>query len=312
MLFGSTYLVTNRYLPAHSPLWGSALRALPAGIALLLVARRLPTGSWWWKAPILGSLNMGGFFFLLYIAAQRLPSSIAVSIGALSPIIIAATAWLLLGERITLRFILGAAIGVLGVLLIVGAASDTLDPWGVAAVLGASVLMSLGVVLTKSWNDNTPVLATTAWQLMAGGLELLIVAAMIEGQPPTLGGSELAAFFYISLIATAFAYVCWFTGFRYLAASTVGIVGLLNPVTGVMLGILLASESLTIIQAAGIVLVLSSIAIGQGRNSDHSLHGKRLSTRPLSEGAQKRRNASSIAADPKKGNSAIQSEDYMS
>ncbi len=275
MLFGSTYLVTNRYLPAHSPLWGSALRALPAGLALLLVARRLPTGSWWWKAAILGSLNMGGFFLLLYIAAQRLPSSIAVSIGALSPLIIAATAWLLIGERITMRFVLGAAIGMLGVILIVGAATDAPDPWGVAAVLGASVLMSLGAVLSKRWNDDTPVLATTAWQLMAGGLELLVIAILIEGPPPTLGGTELMAFFYISLIATAFAYVCWFTGFRYLPAGTVGIIALLNPVTGVMLGVLLASEPLTIIQTVGIVLVLCSIALGRSSKPGQPSNGEK-------------------------------------
>ncbi|MDH0117801.1 EamA family transporter [Rhizobium pusense] len=265
MLFGSTYLVTSRYLPADLPLWGAALRALPAGIALLIVARRLPKGAWWWKAAILGSLNMGGFFLLLYIAAQRLPSSIAVSVGALSPLIIAATAWVLIGEHITRRFVLGAAIGMLGVVLIVGAASQTPDPWGVAAVLGASVLMSLGAVLSKRWNDNTPVLATTAWQLMAGGIELLVVAALIEGSLPPLSGTAFAAFSYISLIATAFAYVCWFTGFRHLPAATVGIIALLNPVTGVMLGVLLASEPLTIIQAAGIGLVLTSIAIGRSR-----------------------------------------------
>jgi len=88
MLFGTTYWVTQRFLPADAPLWGSTWRALPAGIALLLLARRLPTGAWWWKAAVLGSLNMGLFFLLLYIAAQRLPSSVAACIGALSPLML--------------------------------------------------------------------------------------------------------------------------------------------------------------------------------------------------------------------------------
>lgn len=265
MLFGSTYWVTSHFLPADSPLWGSALRALPAGIVLLLVARRLPAGAWWWKATVLGTLNMGVFFLLLYIASQRLPSSVAASISALSPIVIASVAWLLIRERMTLRFLLGAALGVVGVMLIVGTSSGRIDTWGVAAVLTAAVLMAFGVVLSKRWNDGTPVLATTAWQLTAGGLELFIAAALLEGHPPVLSGTAIAAFGYISLIATAFGFVLWFTGFKYLPAGTVGMIALLNPVTGVLLGVGLGAESLTTTQIMGIVLVLVGIAASQYR-----------------------------------------------
>ncbi|MES1986736.1 MAG: EamA family transporter, partial [Pseudomonadota bacterium] len=71
------------------------------------------------------------------------------------------------------------------------------------------------------------------------------------------------SFAYISLIATVIGYFCWFTGFRHLKASTVAMIGLLNPVTGVLLGVFLASELLTITQALGITLVLASIVMSQ-------------------------------------------------
>jgi len=182
----------------------------------LLMARCLPSGAWWWRSLVLGSLNMGLFFLLLYIAAQRLPSSIAASIGALSPLMLAGVAWLLIGERVNAWFVGGAVLGIVGVVLIVGMASGGMDGWGVAASLGATALMSVGVVLGKRWNDGTPVLTTTAWQLMIGGLELLVIAIFVEGTPPAVSGSAIAAFAYISLIATAFSYVCLFTGFQYL------------------------------------------------------------------------------------------------
>jgi len=211
VLFGTNYWVMREFLPFDTPLWGSTLRALPAGIALLLLARRLPTGAWWWKAAVLGSLNMGLFFLLLYIAAQRLPSSIAASIGALSPLMLAGVAWLLIGERVNAWFLGAAVLGVAGVVLIVGMADGAMDAWGVAASLGATALLALGAVLGKRWNDGTPVLTTTAWQLMIGGLQLLVVAIFVEGAPPTISGNAIAAFAYISLIATAFSYVCLFT-----------------------------------------------------------------------------------------------------
>ena len=42
---GSTYVVTRNLLPPESPLWGGVLRALPAVLIMLLVARALPHGS---------------------------------------------------------------------------------------------------------------------------------------------------------------------------------------------------------------------------------------------------------------------------
>ena len=259
--FGSTYFVTHEYLPPESPLWGSAIRALPAGIVLLLVARRLPTGAWWWRAVVLGTLNMGLFFCLVYVAAQLLPSSVAAALMSLSPLVIAGAAWLLIHERPTPRIALGAVVGAAGVLLIVGTATGALDGWGIAASVASMVLSSIGAVLTKRWQDGTPVLTITAWQLVVGGIELLVAAVVIEGVPPAVSPTEALAFAYVSLIATALGFVCWFTGFRHLPAGVVGVIGLLNPVTGVALGVLAGGESLSGPQGAGILLVLCSVVI---------------------------------------------------
>ena len=72
MAWGTTYLVTTELLPEGRPLLAGALRALPAGLLLLALTRRLPQGSWWWRAAVLGVLNIGGFFALLFVAAERL------------------------------------------------------------------------------------------------------------------------------------------------------------------------------------------------------------------------------------------------
>ena len=71
----------------------------------------------------------------------------------------------------------------------------------------------------------------TAWQLLAGSLVLLPIAVVVEGAHPAMTTSSLLGFAYVAVIGTAVAYVAWFTGLRRLPAETVGIVGLLNPVT---------------------------------------------------------------------------------
>ena len=263
--WGASYVVTSHTLPADAPLWGATLRALPAGIILLLFARRLPRGAWWWRSAVLGVLNVAAFFTLVYLAAHLLPSSVAASVQALTPVALAGFAWALVAERPTIKVVLGSILGIGGVLLVVGMSTGSLDWWGVAAVFAAMLLASLSGVLAKRWADGTPVISVTAWQLVAGGLLLLPFAIGFEGAMPRVDAAGWLGYAYMAIIATALAYWAWFTGLSRLPAATVGIIGLLNPVTGVLLGTLVAGEHLGWPQWLGVGLVLSGILVGQGR-----------------------------------------------
>jgi uncharacterized membrane protein len=107
------------------------------------------------------------------------------------------------------------------------------------------------------------VLSLTAWQLIAGGVVLAPVAVVVEPLP-RLDGPAWLGFAYVTVVATALAFAAWFTGLRHLDAGTVGLVGLLNPVTGVLLGTVLAAESLSARQLCGLVLVLAGILVPSG------------------------------------------------
>ena len=260
--WGTTYFVTREFLPAGYPLYGAVIRALPAGILLLLVARARPRGAWWWKAAVLGALNVGLFFVLLYLTAQLLPSSLASTVMAVSPVALMLLAWPLLGERPRVRAIVGALAGIAGVSLMLLTSAGTVNPLGVLASVAAMSSSAVGFVLTKRWAPTTNIVALTSWQLIAGGLIVLPVAILLEGPPP-LTGSELAGFAYVSVIATAVAFTAWFAGLRHLRASTVGLIGLLNPVSGVLLGVVAAGEVLGGRQVAGLALVVAGMLIGQ-------------------------------------------------
>ena len=130
---------------------------------------------------MLGTLNVGAFFLLVYVAAQLLPSSIAASVMALAPLTMAGFAWLIVAEAcMTSQALGGAVAGILGVLLLVGGASGSIDLVGVAASAAALLLSSAGAVLGKRWNDGTPLVALTAWQLVFGGAILGVVALVVE------------------------------------------------------------------------------------------------------------------------------------
>ncbi|MFB6717186.1 DMT family transporter [Streptomyces sp. NPDC056237] len=261
--WGTNYFVTHAYLPAGHPLYGAAIRALPAGLLLLAVRRERPRGPWWWKSLVLGALNMGGFFALVYVAAQLLPTSTASTVMATSPMVMMLIAWALLAERPRLLPLAGAAVGLGGVCLMLLGGTASTDVRGVLASVAAMLMSSLGYVLAKRWGAEVDVLASTAWQLIAGGLLLLPLAALVEGAPPALDGPAVLGFGYVTVVATALAFAAWFAGLRHLPAATVGLVGLLNPVTGVLLGTALAGEALTPRQLCGAALVLAGILLGR-------------------------------------------------
>jgi probable blue pigment (indigoidine) exporter len=261
--WGSNYFITRHALPVDAALWGAVIRAFPAGLLLLCVRPRLPHGSWWWRSVVLGSVNMGAFFALVYLAGQLLPTATASMVMSLAPLVMMAFGWWLLSERPTSTLLVGIGLGTVGVVLLLSGSAGAPSPVGLAASLGALVLSGAGHILTKRWGRGTDVLAATSWQLIAGGLVTAPFALLLEGAPPALSPTAVLGFAYVSVIATAVAFVAWFTALHRLPAATVGLIGLLNPVTGTLLGVLAAGETLTAVQVLGIAIVLAGLLLGQ-------------------------------------------------
>jgi probable blue pigment (indigoidine) exporter len=261
--WGTNYFVTHEQLPAGFPLYGAVFRALPAGLLLLAAARKLPRGQWWWKSLVLGGLNTSVFFTLVYVAAQALPTSLASMIMATSPVVLMLLAWLINAERPGSTVLAGAVIGIGGAGLMLMTSAARVDLIGVLASIAAMALSALGYILAKRWAGEVDVLASTSWQLTWGGLLLLPFAVLVEGAPPALSTSATLGFAYVTVVATAIAFAAWFAGLKHLPAGSVGLIGLLNPVTGVLLGTLVAGDGLTGQQVAGIALVLVGLLLGQ-------------------------------------------------
>ncbi|KKK04708.1 membrane protein [Micromonospora sp. HK10] len=263
--WGTTYLVTAELLPADRPLWSGALRALPAGLLLLALTRRRPAGDWWWRAAVLGALNIGAFFPLLFVAAYRLPGGTAAVLGAAQPLLVAALGVAALGERPGRRPLLAALVAPAGVALVVLRGDAGLDPLGVAAGLAGTAAMAAGLVLTRRWGRpaGVGILAATSWQLVAGGLMIVPVAAAVEGAPPAPDGPALLGYAWLGLVGTALAYTLWFRGAARLPATRVSVLGALSPLTAAALGWLVLGQSLRPLQLAGFLVAVAAMVVGQ-------------------------------------------------
>lgn len=262
-IWGSTYFVTTSFLPQGYPLSVAMLRALPAGLLLLLIVRKLPTGIWWGRAFILGALNFSFFWAMLFVSAYRLPGGVAATVGAVQPLIVIALSRLFLGKPIRFLAVVAGLIGMAGVALLVLTPNAALDPIGVAAGLAGAVSMAFGTVLSRHWQPPVSSLTFTSWQLTAGGILLVPVALLLEPALPAPTAANILGIAWLGLIGAAFTYLLWFRGLSRIEPSAAASLGFLSPVVATLLGWLALGQSLTPAQIAGFAMVLASVWLSQ-------------------------------------------------
>ncbi|MFF4502744.1 EamA family transporter [Streptomyces sp. NPDC001401] len=262
--WGTTYVVTTQLLPPGHPLFAGMLRALPGGLLALAITRVLPRGDWWWKATVLGALNIGALYPLLFVAAQRLPGGVAATLGATQPLMVAGLAVALLHVRPTAWRLTWGVLGVAGVGLVVLGPQARLDTVGILAGLGGTATMATGIVLTKRWGLPTGVgpLTLTGWQLTAGGLLLLPLTLAIEGAPPHIDAGAVGGYLWLGSVGGLVASTLWFRGIGKLPVGASAPLVLLSPLVAAVIGAALG-ESLSLPQTFGFALALAALLTAQ-------------------------------------------------
>ncbi|WCK02229.1 EamA family transporter [Agrobacterium tumefaciens] len=262
-IWGTTYFVTTEFLPQGYPLHVAMLRALPAGVLLLLLVRKLPQGIWWPRSLILGALNFSFFWAMLFVSAYRLPGGVAATVGAVQPLIVIGLSRLFLSTPVRPLAIGAGFLGIAGVALLVLTPGAALDGIGVAAGLAGAVSMAFGTVLTRKWRPPVSNLTFTAWQLTAGGILLLPVAYVLEPALPVPTAANVVGMAYLGFIGAALTYLLWFRGLARIEPSAAASLGFLSPVVATLLGWLALGQSLAPAQIAGFIAVLFSIWLSQ-------------------------------------------------
>jgi probable blue pigment (indigoidine) exporter len=283
--WGTTYSVTTEFLPPGHPLFAALLRSLPMGLLAVACTRVLPTGSWWWKAGVLGVLNIGALYPLLFVVAERLPGGVGATLGAVQPIVVVGLAVAVLRESPSWWRLGWGVAGASGVGLVVLGPGAGLDGIGIAAGLAGTASMALGIVLTKRWGrpPGAGPLTLAGWQLAAGGLPLLPLTLLVEGTPPHIDGRGLAGYLWLGTVGGLLASTLWFRGIGRLPVTATALLVLLSPLVAALIGTLVLGETLTPVQSAGFALALAALLAGQtgGDRLRNALHRRRTGRTPV-------------------------------
>ncbi|HWP19035.1 MAG TPA: EamA family transporter [Burkholderiaceae bacterium] len=283
-IWGSTYIVTTEVLPPARPFTAAALRALPAGLLLLLFTRVWPARQEWPRLLALSALNIGVFQALLFVSAYRLPGGVAAVVGAIQPLLVMALARAVEGRRAPGLAVAAAAVGIAGMAALLLSPDARWDGVGVAAALAGAACMATGTFLTRRWRLGTPVLALTGWQLLLGGLMLAPLAWWWDPALPPLTLSQSLGYAYLSLVGALVAYALWFRGIGRLSPVAVSSLGLLSPLTAVVLGWVLLDQAMRGLSFVGLVAVLGSVLTVQWAMSRPPRHPAAAPPRAVAAG----------------------------
>ncbi|WP_053856732.1 DMT family transporter [Mycolicibacterium mucogenicum] len=269
--WGSSFLFIKVGLQGVSPaqvvVGRLGVGALTLACVLVFGGRRtVPPMRVWGHMTVVALMLCVAPFLLFGYAEQHVSSGLASIYNATTPLMTMAVAMLALtDERPNARRLAGMAIGLLGVLVVLG-------PWrglggGSAmaqlACLAATACYGVGFVWLRRFISpyGLPALTIAAMQVGIGAVIALILTALLPAHPIEATPSVVGSIAALGALGTGLAYV-WNTNvINAWGATTASTVTYLTPVVGVTLGVVILSERLTWNQPIGAVLVVVGIIV---------------------------------------------------
>ncbi|MFY9370707.1 MAG: EamA family transporter [bacterium] len=258
---------TQTFAPAGAtPLAIGTARMFLGGASLLVIALLRGSfqkgGKWPLWETLLASLSMAAFqpFFFTGVSWAGVAVGTVVAIGS-SPILAGLLGYFLRGERPDRRWALATLLAVTGCgLLFIPGSGGGVNPWGVLLALGAGLSFALYVVTNKTLLENHSPAAANALVFCFGALLLSPLLFFVDFS--WLADSRgIAVVLHLGLVVTTVAYLLFSWGLERLPAATAVTLSLAEPLTAALLGVVVVGESLTLLAALGVALLLAGLFI---------------------------------------------------
>ena len=272
LIWGTTWAAIRIGLRGIPPLTGVALRFAIASTALFSLTPvfgvklgRAPNERWLWCVN--GLLTFALPYGILYWAEQWVPSGLAAVLFATFPLLTAVIAHFLLpGERLTARGIVGILIGFAGVAVIFSEDFHTLGGSKVATaaaiLLISPVSAAFGGVAVKRWGAGVHPISTSAVPMGLTAVLMGILAFFLEsGRPVTFNTPSILALLYLALCGSALPFTLYFWLLKHQTATSMSLINYVTPVIAVSVGTLFLNELFTVRIVIGAVLVILGVGV---------------------------------------------------
>lgn len=247
----------------------------PAGLFLCgrLAGQRLAIAHGDWRAMLVASFfNTTCWHLLSAFGLSLMASGRAAIIAFTMPLWATLLAVPLLGEKLTPAKLVGLALGLVGLACLLGGEIQALEraPIGALLMFGAAISWAAGSLAVKRHRWKTEAFALTAWQLVIGGIPILIGWAIIDGWSPLREGIEaptwrgVVGVLYAATIPMIFCHWGWVRVLAIFPASVAAIGTLLIPVVGVFSSAIVLGEQVGVMELVSLSAIVASLAIVLG------------------------------------------------
>lgn len=272
VIWGSTYLAILFAIETLPPLLMAAARFLLAGGILFAWALSrgipLPTRRQWAGCAVAGLLMLMLGNGAVVWAETRIPSGVAALIVAIVPCWMVLLEWLRGGDRPTGRVIAGLALGLVGLILLVGPegfmGGDQIDRVGAGILVLGGFAWAAGSIYTRGRDMPAPRMSTAA-QMLAGGAGLVVLGTVFGewGRLDMAGVSmrSVLGLLYLVVFGSIIAYSAYVWLLQVSTPARVSTYAYVNPVVAVFLGWLLAGEALTMRMGVAAAVIVAGVAL---------------------------------------------------
>ncbi|HUR97174.1 MAG TPA: EamA family transporter [Pyrinomonadaceae bacterium] len=287
VFWGSTYLAIKYAIETLPPFLMAGARFAFAGLILFAWARlssdyETPTLKHWKTSFIVGTLLLLGGNGGVVLAQHFIPSSLAALLVATEPLWIVLLSWLWLNRgRPNWKVGVGLLLGFTGVWMLIsgrpssGATSEGAGQWiGILAVIIGAFSWAAGSVYGLRATTPKSSLLTAGMQMIAGSVSLLLVGS-VRGEwstfdPSAVSSNSLIGLTYLIIFGSLIGFTAYSWLLKNARPSMVATYAYVNPVIAVLLGWLIAGESMTGQMLIGAGIVVGSVVLITSHNAEDS------------------------------------------
>lgn len=268
-MWSSAFTSARIIVQDASPLASLSLRFFVSGaigiaIALAMGQNWRLTRTQWASVVVFGLCQNALYLGLNFVAMQTVEASLASIIASTMPLIVAAATWLVLKERLPAKGVAGLVLGIIGVALIMGARiSGQADTYGITlCIIGALALAVATMVMGKASSGGN-LLMIVGLQMLVGSATLAIATLFLETPYVTITTPLILAFAYTTLVPGLLATFVWFSLVERIGAVRASTFHFLNPFFGVAVAAALLGETIGMLDAVGVVIIMAGILMVQ-------------------------------------------------
>ncbi len=197
---------------------------------------------------------------LNFVAMQTVQASLAAIIASTMPLMVALAGWVLFRDGLGPLGIAGLFIGVLGVVLIMGARiGGGVDLFGLTLCILGGASLAAATLTLRGATSRGNVMMVVGLQMLVGSAALILPALAFERFEVDWSWALVGAFWYTTLVPGVLATLVWFLLVDRIGAVKAATFHFLNPFFGVAIAAALLGEALGMWDVIGVVVIAFGI-----------------------------------------------------